>query len=363
LTREPTLRRYLQSRAKALLNDNYYASDVAFVGLKGPIDAVLGAYQSDDDPWFGVKTSFETSIAIVNEPATRRIAGVSAHLQELEDHLPLAPALRGRRLAASAPVLVLDAVYHGGLAAAGGVRIGYGLPNDLRVQKVVGVRTATYSNILEAFYKTEDRPMAEAVLDSQALADLEFGDMLDEVLMVRLFDSLGPQYVIGTTQPIANALQDKAAAASQIRSMLLSLWGHRYLVENGFREPREAGAMYAAFLLPALARVSGGLASSASQGSTYVLNHLLEAGAIHADATGRLAIDVARANSEVERAAREFISLMANGDAVAIEALLHRYVVISPVVQTALARVGVPPPRRAFVYRTAEQLASQDTDK
>ena len=43
--------------------------------------------------------------------------------------------------------------------------------------------------------------------------------------MVRLFDSLGPQFVTGTTQPIADALQAKGSVAGQIRSMLLSLLG------------------------------------------------------------------------------------------------------------------------------------------
>ncbi len=356
LTREPTLQRYLQARARALLDDNYYPSDVAFVGLKGAIDVVLGPYEVDDDSWFGAKTAFEASIGIVNERATRRVSEVALHLQELEDHLPLAPTLRGRRLATAAPVLVLDAVYHGGMAAAGGAAAGYGLPNDLRVQNEVGARTGTYSNILQLRYERTFRPIAEAVLASADQATLQFSDILDEILMVRLFDSLGPQFVTGTTRSIADAMQGKAAAAGQIRSMLLSLWGHRYLIEHGYRERREVAQMYAAFLIPALARVRGGLASSPSQGSTYVLNHLIEAGAIHADATGRLTIDAARADTEIERAAGEFISLMANGDAVAVEALLQRYVVISPVVQAALVRAGAPPTPRAFSYRTAEQL-------
>ncbi|HTT39266.1 MAG TPA: hypothetical protein VMH32_16540, partial [Burkholderiales bacterium] len=133
LTHEPTLRNYLNLRARALLNDDYYASDVAFVGLEGPIDVVLGPYEVDDDSWFGAKTAFEASIALVNEPATHRIAQISSHLQELEDHLPLAPELRGRKLGGAAPVVVLDVIYHGGLTGAGGAIQGYGLPNDLRV--------------------------------------------------------------------------------------------------------------------------------------------------------------------------------------------------------------------------------------
>jgi hypothetical protein len=356
LTREPTLKRYLRARAKALLDDDYYTSDVAFVGLKGPIDVVLGPYEVDDDSWFGAKTAFESSIAIVNQAATQRVAGVAAHLQEMEDHLPLAPELRGRKLAAAAPVLVLDVIYNGGLSGAAGATAGYGLPNDLRVLNAVGARTATYRNILKVRYETIFRPIAEEALASSDQETLKFDDILDEILMVRLFDSLGPQFVTGTTQPITEALHERGSVAGQIRSMLLSLWGHRYLSEHGYLESREAGAMYAAFLVPALARVRAGIGTVQSQGSTYVLNHLIEAGAIQADADGRFTIDAKRADAQVTRAAGEFISLMATGDIVAVEALLRRYVTVSPEVKAVLKRIGAAPPQQRIVYRTADQL-------
>ncbi len=119
LTHEATLKNFLSLRAQALLDDDYYASDVAFVGLKGPIDVVIGPYEIDDDAWFGAKTAYQASIALVNAPATQRISRIAAHLQEVEDHLPLAPNLRGRKLAAASPIVVLDVIYHGGLAGAG----------------------------------------------------------------------------------------------------------------------------------------------------------------------------------------------------------------------------------------------------
>ena len=287
LTREATLKNFLTLRARALLDDDYYASDVAFVGLKGPIDVVLGPYEVDDDDWFGVKTAYEASIALVNGPATQRISRIATHLQELEDHLPLTANLRGRKLGAAAPVMVLDLIYHGGLAGAGGAAAGYGLPNDLRVLDAVGARTGTYSNILKLRYDSTFRPIADAVLTDADQSTLRFEDIRDEVMFVRIFDSIGPQFVTGTKQPIADALRENASVANQIRSMLLSLWGHRYLIEHGYLDRREPASLYSAFLIPALARVRGGLASPAGQGSTYLLNHLLEAGAISAGADGR----------------------------------------------------------------------------
>jgi hypothetical protein len=360
LTHEPTLKNFLTLRAQALLDDDYYASDVAFVGLKGPIDVVLGPYETDDDAWFGAKTAYEASIALVNEPATQRVSKIATHLQELEDHLPLTPKLRGRKLGAAAPIVILDLIYHGGLAGAGGAAAGYGLPNDLRVQDAVGARTGTYSNILKLRYDSTFRPIADAVLTDADRSTLRFEDILDELMFVRLFDSLGPQFVTGTKQPIAEALRENASVANQIRSMLLSLWGHRYLIEHGYLDRREPASLYSAFLIPALARVRGGLASPAGQGSTYVLNHLLEAGAISTSADGRFTINRAAADADITRAATDFISLMAKGDAPAVKSLLQHYVVVTPAIRDVLARLGPAPPLQRQVYRTADRLSPPD---
>jgi len=355
LTHEPTLRTFLTLRARALLDDDYYASDVAFVGLKGPIDVVLGPYEVDDDAWFGAKTAYEASIALVNEPATRRFAGIAAHLQELEDHLPLAAEMRGRKLGGLAPVVVLDVIYHGGLAGAGGAAAGYGLPNDLRVLNAVGARTGSYSNVLKQRYDSKFRPIAEAVLTQGDLSTLRFEDIRDTVLFIRMFDSLGPQFVTGTTRPIGEALRESGSVAVQIRSMLLSLWGHRYLIEHRYLERREAATVYCGFLIEAVARY--GPATVQSQASTYVLNHLLEAGAISVGPDGRIKIDSAAADADIVRAATEFISAMAKGDVPAVKSLLQHYVVVTPQIHGALARLGPASPLQRPVYSTADRLS------
>jgi len=357
LTRQPTLENYLTLRAQALLDDNYYASDVAFVGLRGPIDVVLGPYEVDDDAWFGTKTAYQASIGVVNERATQRIAGIVNHLQEIEDHLPLPAELRGRKLTTNGSIRVLDVIYHGGFAAAGGSQAGYGLPNDLRVLNAAGARTGTYNNILRLRYDATFRPVADLVLRDEDRAHLRFEDIRDEIMFVRIFDSLGPQFVSGTKQPIAAALEDSSAVAAQIRSMLLSLWGHRYLIERGYLERGEKASLYSAFLIAALPRVRAGLNSTPSRGSTYVLNHLLQSGAISVSAQGRFKINEAAADADITRAAAEFISPMARGDIAVIKTLLAHYVGVSPQIRDVLARLGPAPPTQQPIYRTADRLS------
>jgi hypothetical protein len=88
-----------------------------------------------------------------------------------------------------------------------------------------------------------------------------------------------------------------------------------------------------------------------------VLNHLLESGAISVGADGRLKIDRAAADADVERAAMEFISPMSKGDAAAVNTLLRHYVVVTPEIRAVLARRGPTPALQRPVYSTADRLS------
>jgi len=297
---------------------------------------VLGPEEVGDD-WFGLKHPFETSVGVVNKVATRRARRFLPFLQELENHLPVPPALRGRTIGSSATLVVLEAVYQG--QSGGGSWIGYGLPDDEEVSRAVGKRTGLYRNLLAARYRRMHEPIARAVLQPAEFASLQFDDVADEIAMVRLFDGLGPQS-LASGRPFSDALEDTTETVQQIQSMLLSLWGHQYLIDRGKLSRAEQQSLYAAFLVPALARASVGLASSAAKGSTYILNRLLDAKAIQFDTAGHALIDPRRARAAVIEAIREFVPLAAAGDVDAVRSQLRRYVTISPELRAVLQRVA-----------------------
>ena len=180
------------------------------------------------------------------------------------------------------------------------------------------------------------------------LAKFRVGPQALEGGLASELDEIRVVFLIGSLEP---------GVAIQIRSMLLSLWGYRYMIEHAYLDRHEAASIYSAFLIPALARARGGLGGSpSSRGSTYVLNHLFESGAIAVGADGRFKINAAAADTDITRAATEFISLMAKGDATAVESLLQRYVVVTPTIRDVLARLGPAPPLQRPVYRTADRL-------
>ena len=103
LTKQPTLKSFLEKRADAFLSNDYYASDVAWMELDASIEPTIGPYEVYEDEWFNFKAAFEAFITLTDAEETSKLARFSGELQELEDHLPIDkqfPACQARRLLA-----------------------------------------------------------------------------------------------------------------------------------------------------------------------------------------------------------------------------------------------------------------------
>src|SRR5262249_108355 len=100
---EPTLSAVLVKRADAFLSNDYYDSDVAWMELKGTIEPTIGPYEVYEDEYFNYKAAFESYITLLDEGESAKIQRFSGELQDIENHLPIDPALRNPRLGALAP--------------------------------------------------------------------------------------------------------------------------------------------------------------------------------------------------------------------------------------------------------------------
>ncbi len=78
ITTQPTLKAFLRSRATAFLNNDYYASDVAWMELDASIEPAIGPYEVYEDEWFNYKAAFEAIIAIRDDAETARLARLGA---------------------------------------------------------------------------------------------------------------------------------------------------------------------------------------------------------------------------------------------------------------------------------------------
>lgn len=97
-TAQPTLKRFLLKRADALLNNDYYESDIAWMELDSSIEPALGPYEVYEDEWFNAKAAFEAFVTLRDDAETKKLAKFSQYLQEIEDHLPIDAAIRNLKL-------------------------------------------------------------------------------------------------------------------------------------------------------------------------------------------------------------------------------------------------------------------------
>src|SRR5205085_10370686 len=113
-TTQPTLKNFLEKRARAFLTNDYYDSDMAWMELDATIEPTIGPYETYEDEWFNYKAAFEAFIGLTDEGESAKLAKFSAQLQELEDHLPIDPAYRRAKLGGYSPIRVVNVVFCAG---------------------------------------------------------------------------------------------------------------------------------------------------------------------------------------------------------------------------------------------------------
>ncbi|HEY4973020.1 MAG TPA: hypothetical protein VII41_05385, partial [Steroidobacteraceae bacterium] len=91
LSDDPAFANFLRLRADALLNDDYSASDLAWLDLDNPkIDLIFAPYESYLDALLGVKTSYGAAVLVRNDVESRKLDVYLQYVPQIQDALPLA---------------------------------------------------------------------------------------------------------------------------------------------------------------------------------------------------------------------------------------------------------------------------------
>ena len=77
-------------------SNDYYESDMAWMDLDAPLDITIGPYETYNDELFGYKAAFEAYVNLRDDAESKKLATFAAHLQEIENNLPVDPKYRNR---------------------------------------------------------------------------------------------------------------------------------------------------------------------------------------------------------------------------------------------------------------------------
>src|ERR1700690_3837180 len=194
LTDNPSLKNFLNLRADAFLSNDYYASDLAWMDVDAPVDITIGPYETYNDQIFGYKAGFETFLNLRDDEETAKFSALSAHLQEIEDNLPMDPQYRNPKLGAAAPIRVVDEILCSGDGNKGVATAAYNLPNDERVVNQKGSKRVMLKNVQEAKVRSVLLPIARRVLPAAA-RDVNFESFFTHIVAHELMHGLGPHQI------------------------------------------------------------------------------------------------------------------------------------------------------------------------
>jgi hypothetical protein len=344
-TTQPTLKRFLTTRAQAFLTDDYYESDVAWMELDASIEPTIGPYEVYEDEWFNFKAAFEAFITIRDEAESKKLQAFSAHLQELENALPIDPKYRNPRLGSMAPIRVVNVVFTAGDANRGVQTAAFNLPNDERVVKEKGTKRVMLKNMQDAKFNRVLVPISKVALRAADQKNVSFEAFFTHILMHELMHGLGPHSITvnGRSTTVRQELKETYSAIEEAKADISGLWALRELADRKLIDPSITKTMYTTFLASAFRSIRFGINEAHGRGIAVQLNYLLDAGAFTVVPGGTFAVDDAKIADAVTALTREIMTLQAEGQYAKAKDLLDRLGVVRPSVQKVLDRLATVP--------------------
>jgi hypothetical protein len=345
LTTQPTLTKFLTTRADAFLTDDYYASDVAWMELDASIEPTIGPYEVYEDEWFNFKAAFEAFITVRDTAESNRLQSFSAHLQELENALPIDPQYRNPQLGALAPIRVVNVVFSAGDGNRGVQTAAFNLPNDERVVKEKGTKRVMLKNMQDAKFNRVLVPISKVALQAADQKNVSFDAFFTHILMHELMHGLGPHNISPGGRPttVRQELKETYSAIEEAKADVSGLWALRRLADRKLLDPAIAKTMYSTFLASAFRSIRFGVNEAHGRGIAVQLNYFLDAGAFKVLPGGTFAVDEAKIDEAVTALTREIMTLQAEGSYAKAKALIDRLGVVRPQVQKVLDRLANVP--------------------
>ncbi len=359
-TQQPTLKKFLTTRADALISNDYYASDVAWMELDASLEPTIGPYEVYEDEWFNAKAAYEAFITVRDDAETKKLTMFGDQLQDLENNLPIDPKYRNAKLGALAPIRVVNVVFSAGDANRGVQTAAFNLPNDERVIREKGSKRVMLKNMQDAKFNKVLLPISLVALPSADRARVAFDAFFTHILMHELMHGLGPHNIVvaGRNTTVRQELKETYSAIEEAKADISGLWALQHLVDKGVLPKTFEETMYTTFLASMFRSVRFGINEAHGKGVAVQLNYFLDKGAVVVNEDGTFSVKADQIKAAVAGLTRDILTLQAEGSYDKAKELLTRLGVIRPESQKVLDRLSDVPVDIAPRFVTAETLAA-----
>jgi len=316
LAEDAGFKNYLNLRAEALLTDEYFASDIAWMDMKtNKIDFVVGPIENYEDALFNYKAAFESAILIKDLDWSQKLARFAKLLPKLQESLPVDAKYKKEVPGADSDLGVYDIVYYAGDCNAGGKTIAINLPNDPKVHVEKGSRKLQLKNTMKYKFDQILLPISNILIDSSQRKHIKFDAFFENVMFHEVAHGLGIKNLISGKGTVHSALKEKYSGIEEGKADILGLYMVKKLTEMGEITNKDLMDNYVTFVAGIFRSVRFGAADAHGTANMVCFNYLQEKGAFTRNpSTGTYKVDFDKMTEAMNSLANEIITLQGNGD-------------------------------------------------
>ena len=340
LAEDPGLKKYLELRALALLSDNYYESDIAWMEMKtNTIDFVVGPIETYEDQLFGYKAAHEAYVLVKDKEWTSRLARYATLLPKLQQSLPVEAKYKKEMPGNESDLGAYDAIYYAGDCNAGSKTIAINLPNDERVHLAKGSRRLQLKNTMRAKFEKILIPIAQQLITEDQMNHVTFDAFFSHTMFHEVAHGLGTiKNTVNGKSTAREALKDKYTTLEEGKADILGLYVVDQLKEMG---ELDADLMdeYTTFLASIFRSIRFGASSAHGKANLIFFNYFKEKGAFSVSDSGRFSVNTDAMKEAIRSLSNLIITIQGDGSYEKAGELIRSYGVMDETLKSALKKV------------------------
>jgi len=336
------LRNYLELRAKALLDDDYRPSDLAWMDMKSNgIDVVIGPIENYEDQLYGIKTTHEGYVLLKDKEWSARLAKYAKVLPELQRGLPVPAEYKNETPGTDSDLNAYDAIFYAGDCNAGSKTIAINLPNDEQVQLQKGTRRLQLKNAMRAKFDKILVPIADHLIAADERGHVKFDAFFENVMFHEVAHGLGIKNTINGKGTVRAALKEQAGALEEGKADVLGLYMVAKLKEKGELGGRDLTDNVVTYLASLFRSIRFGATEAHGRANLAQFLYFRQMGAFARDAgAGTYRVDVPKMRAAMNGLSEKILKLQGDGDYDAVVSFLPKPGAMDPVLAADLARLA-----------------------
>jgi hypothetical protein len=315
LAEDPGLQKYLKLRAEALLTDNYFKSDMAWMDMKNnTLDFVVGPIENYEDELFGYKTAHEATVLVKDKEWSKKLEKFSAMLPELQKGLPCDDRYKKEVPGSSSDLNAYDILYYAGHSNSGGKTIAINLPNDEKVQMEKGSRRLQLKNAMKAKFDQILVPISNVLLDPSQRNNIKFDAFFSNVMFHEVAHGLGIKNTITGKGTVREALKEQYSGWEEAKADILGLYMVNKLIEMGELKGITAEDAYVTYMAGLIRSVRFGAAEAHGKANMMCFNFFEDQGAFSRNPDGTYKVDFEKTRKAMNDWSAFILQIEGDGD-------------------------------------------------